>query len=122
MRGSLTRRFMICMFCFFVCLFRKTLESFLCCFFFVSFPCTTTILDLPVEEKTADTWEESDDDMPEIPDMDNDPPKTSRNPSASQEDDWVAQFWKMIVSMLFFQWMQQAKERQKLKNEPETAK
>ena len=78
-----------------------------------------------MEEKTADTWEESDDDMPEIPDMDNDPPKksTGRNPSASSpQEDWVAQFWKMIVSMLFFQWMQQAKERQKLKNEPETAK
>eukprot|EP00522_Entomoneis_paludosa_P015040 CAMPEP_0172457520 /NCGR_PEP_ID=MMETSP1065-20121228/22667_1 /TAXON_ID=265537 /ORGANISM="Amphiprora paludosa, Strain CCMP125" /LENGTH=137 /DNA_ID=CAMNT_0013211311 /DNA_START=127 /DNA_END=540 /DNA_ORIENTATION=+ len=81
-------------------------------------------------EEDEDMIKKTDEDyMDEIPNMD-DPPKssasntyTSRNPGAAEtaDADWIMGFWKMILSMFFLQWIQDAQKRQRIKNAPESS-
>jgi len=70
------------------------------------------------------------DEVDEIPDMDNPPSKQQQQPEQRQANPisennngnspWMVDFWKMIINIFFLQWIQQAQQRQQLKNTPES--
>mmetsp|Transcript_11058 Transcript_11058/g.30555 ORF Transcript_11058/g.30555 Transcript_11058/m.30555 type:complete len:149 (-) Transcript_11058:376-822(-) len=72
------------------------------------------------DETTMKTVSEDQDEMEEIPDMDKDHSSSSTAVSSGKDADWMMEVWKMILSMFFLQWLQEAKSRQRLKNAPES--